>query len=115
MIEKKFTVSFSVSRQIWTSEIINERTIDKSEESIVSDFLGYRQQSSAQYVQSLGLEITKPHSVWCPVDSNVVEGDTISSTYGVDKVRAVKINGDGENAHKELIVENIGVAISSDS
>lgn len=115
MIEKKFTTTFSVIRQGWTTEIVGEETIDKSEESTVSAFKGYRQQTTADYIQSLGLEITRPHTVWCSLGSNVVEGDVISSTYGRDKVRFVQNNPDGANAHKELIVEHIGEEIPAGS
>lgn len=115
MIEKKFTVTFSVIRQVWTTEIVGDQTIDKSEESNVGTFLGYRQQTTTAYVQGLGLQITRPHTVWCPVDTEVTEGDVISSTYGRDKVRFVQKNPDGANAHKELVVEQIGEAIPEGS
>lgn len=115
MLSDKFTTTFTVKRQGWTTEIVGDETIDKSEEATAATFLGYRQQSTADYVQSLGLQLSKPHLVWCPVDSNVFEGDALSSTYGVDRVRAVQINRDGINAHKELIVEHIGEALPEGS
>lgn len=115
MISAKFTTTFTVKRQGWTTEIVGDQTIDKSEESTVGTFLGYRQQSNAEYIQALGLQISKPHLVWCPVNASVVEGDVLSSTYGVDRVRAVQINRDGINAHKELVVEFIGEAMPEPS
>lgn len=117
MIEKKFTTLFSVLRQSWTTEIVGEKTIDKSAESTVGTFRGYRQQTTPAYVQGLGLNITRPHTVWCPIDTAVVEGDVLSSTYGRDKVRFVQKNPDGANAHKEVIVEQIGdeIVVGSDS
>ena len=115
MIALKFTTVFTVKRQAWTTEIVGDKTIDKSDESTAGTFLGYRQQATAEYVQSLGLQLSKPHSIWCPVDANVVEGDILTSTYGVDKVRAVQINRDGNDAHKELVVEFIGEALPEGS
>ena len=107
-IAKKFTTSFAVKRQVWTTESVGEKTVDLSGEAIVGTFLGYRQQASPEYVQSLGLQISKPHIIWCAVNGNVVEGDILSSTYGIDRVRAVQVNRDGNNAHKELVIEHIG-------
>lgn len=115
MIALKFTTVFTAKRQAWTTEIVGDKTIDKSDEATAGTFLGYRQQATAEYVQSLGLQLSKPHSIWCPVDANVVEGDILTSTYGVDKVRAVQINRDGNDAHKELVVEFIGEALPEGS
>lgn len=115
MIEKKFIDTFTVKRQAWTTEIVGDKTIDKAEETVVSTFLGYRQQATAAYIQSIGLQISKPHVVWCPLTMNVVEGDILSSTYGIDRVRSVQKNRDGINAHTELLVEFIGEEIESGS
>ena len=111
MIALKFTTVFTVKRQAWTTEIVGDKTIDRSEEATAGTFLGYRQQASPEYVQSIGLQISKPHTIWCPVDANVVEGDVLQSTYGVDRVRYMQINRDGNNSHKELVVEFIGEAL----
>lgn len=115
MIEKRFTTAFTVRRQQWVIEQVGDQDIDKSEEVAVGSFLGYRQQANADYVQSLGLQITKPHIVWCGVTINVVEGDILVSEFGVDKVRSVQINRDGSNQHKELLVEFVGDPITSES
>lgn len=106
MIADKFTTEFTVLRDEWTTETVDEVEIDKSEEVAVGSFYGYRQQASAQYMQSLGLTITKPHIIWCPVDTDVNEGDVLESDFGTDTVRAKQVNRDGNNAHIELIVEN---------
>lgn len=111
MIASKFTTTFTVKRQAWTTEIVGDKTIDKSAEATADTFLGYRQQASPAYVQSIGLQISKPHTIWCLVDANVVEGDALLSAYGVDRVRYVQINRDGNNPHKELVVEFIGEAL----
>ena len=115
MIAAKFTTTFTVKRQGWTTEIVGDKTIDRSAEATAGTFLGYRQQSTPDYVQSLGLQMSKPHTVWCPVLANVVEGDVLESTYGVDRVRNVQINRDGNDAHKELVVEFIGEALPEGS
>lgn len=108
MLSDKFTTTFTVKRQQWTTEVVGPKTIDIAAEGSVGTFLGYRQQATAAYVLSLGLQMSKPHSIWCPVDANVTEGDTLLSTFGVDHVRAVQINRDGVNAHMELLVECVG-------
>lgn len=109
MILRLFNTTFEVKRQQWTTENIDGEDIDSSEETVVSEFQGYRQQASPEYVQSLAMEITKPHLIWCEVDTNVSEGDIISSEeYGDEKVRAIQINRDGNNPHKEILVEFIG-------
>lgn len=108
MIERKFTTTFTIKRQAWTTEVVGSETIDKSDEVSIGTFNGYRQQSSSDYVQSLGLEVTKPHIVWCGTEVNIIEGDIIESIFGNDKVRAVQVNRDGINTHKELIVEALG-------
>lgn len=109
MIERKFTTEFTIKRMGWTTETIGDKTIDKTGEVTIGTFNGYRQQSSSDYVQSLGLQVSKPHIIWCPVDTQVVEGDLVESANGMDRVRAIQINRDGQNTHRELIVEYLGV------
>ncbi len=113
MLEDKFTTTFSVLRQQWGTEVVGMDTVDVAAEAAVGSFAGYRQQATAEYVQSLGLQMTKPHFIWCPVDANVAEGDTLSSSYGIDRVRGIQVNRDGRNAHKQLLVEHIGAALET--
>jgi hypothetical protein len=113
MISNKFTTEFSVKRQVWTTEEVDEVIIDKSEEQIASSFYGYRQQASAEYMQKQGLTFSKPHIIWCGLDSEVTEGDILESAYGVDQVKAKQINADGANGHIELLVEFIGQELGS--
>lgn len=104
MIENKFTTEFSVYRPTWSIKMIEDEVIDVNEEELAGTFNGYIQQATADYIQSLGLTMTKPHIVWCGVETDVVSGDVIKAD-GVYSVRAKQINNDGVNAHCELIVE----------
>ncbi len=115
MIYDLFTTQFTVKRDVWTQEEIGEETIDKSQETEIETFMGYRQQASAEDVQSLGLTMTKPHKVWCSVGADVEEGDVLVSSYGVDTVKAKQVNRDGENAHIELMVEHTKESVESES
>lgn len=71
----------------------------------MGSFSGHRQQASAELVQNLGLTYTKAFTVWCPVGTDVVEGDTIEAEDGKYSVRAVQLNGNGLNRHKQIVAE----------
>lgn len=113
MILNKFTTEFTRFGQVWTQETVNGSLIDKSVEAEMGTFNGYRQQASPEYLQYVSQTLSKPHIIWCPVDTDVAEGETLESVFGVDKVRAIQVNRDGRNPHKELLVEHIGFESTS--
>lgn len=115
MISKFYTENFDIKRQQWTIVEVDGVDIDKSEEFVSSSFKGYKQQSNAEYAQSLGLQMTKPHIIWCPLSTLVSEGDTLEGDDGVYEVKAKQINRDGKNGHLELICEFVGGLSVGDS
>jgi hypothetical protein len=112
MISRVFDTAFTISRREWTTETIDGKSVSSAEDAVVGTFLGHRQPAAADYVQSLGLQISKPHMIWCPLMTEIIEGDTLTSDGGTDKVRFVQSYGIGVNSHKEIIVESIGITDS---
>jgi hypothetical protein len=104
MIRRLFTTDFTINRQSWS--IVDG--VDRSAELAVGSFSGYRQQVSPELTQSLGLTLTLPHTVWCDIDTDVRDGDTLISNNGTDVVRSVQRYGDGLNPHLQLYVEHFG-------
>lgn len=102
MIQDFFTTSFTIKRAGWVSDGDGNLY---STESTNTTFYGHKQQATPELAQSLGLSFTKTFTVWCPVDTAVVEGDTIDDGTYVYSVRAVMQNNVGDNTHLELIVE----------
>jgi hypothetical protein len=101
MISDFFTENFTVRRAVWLEDFGGQY----SEETIVGSFKGHKQQASPELIQNLGLSLTKSFSVWCPVDSDVLAGDTLLSGQEQFSVSAVQLNNIGSNRHKELIIE----------
>jgi hypothetical protein len=102
MIEKFFTTTFEVNRAVWkTDESLNQY----SELSTVGTFLGHLQQASAFLAENLGLNMTKTFTIWCPVDTDVLEGDSIETYEAIYTVRAIQKNNTGVNTHLEIVVE----------
>lgn len=116
LIERKFTTEFEILRQEWRTVTDGTNTIDKSEEVVVGTFSGFRQQGWGKnprpdYTSQLGLEFSKTYTVWCPPETEVFEGDTLRSKYGIDTVKIIQTNDYGRNTHKELVVEFIGFEV----
>lgn len=96
-IDQYFTSEFTVKRMVWSG--------DSSAETEQGTFKGHLQQARAEDAENLKLVFTKTFAVWCPVDTDVEEGDTLvlgSNTYNV---RAISTKNYGNNQHLELIVE----------
>lgn len=106
MINHLFTKEFTVLRQVENTE----GEIYSSGEESIGTFKGYIQQASPEYVLSLGLTITKPHLIWCPLDTDVKEGDVVLCDLGELSIRGVQLNRDGVNKHKELVAEHFELA-----
>ena len=103
MISKFFTTLFTVSRQEWSEDSDGQQFSALAE---VGTFLGHKQQASAELAQQLALNFTKTFTVWCPVDEDIREGDSIETEAGETYlVRAIQTNDTGNNQHLELVVE----------
>lgn len=97
-----FTTAFTINRAVWDTDVDGN---DFSEEEEAGTFNGHRQQASAELSQNLGLSFTKSFTIWCPVETDVKEGDTIIAEDGSYSVRAIQVNDIGGNTHKQLVVE----------
>jgi hypothetical protein len=82
---------------VWTGEV--------AELASNLNFFGHIQQANAELTQSLGLTFTKAFSVWCPLSTDVLEGDEIVGDGGTFVVKAIKNLSIGLNKHKQLFVE----------
>lgn len=96
-IEKWFNTTFSISRMTWSGE--------SSAEIAQGKITGHIQPISAELVQTLGLTFNKAFTIWCAVDADVEEGDTIEDASYSYSVKAVNVRNYGGNQHKTLIVE----------
>ena len=78
---------------------------DSAAETEQGTFKGHLQQARAEDVENLKLVFTKTFAVWCPVDTDVEEGDTLEMGGNSYSVKAIKTLNYGNNQHLELIVE----------
>jgi hypothetical protein len=102
MISDFYTTEFSIKRAAWTEDGEGN---PYSEEQVVVSFNGHIQQAQAELATNLGLSLTKAFMVWCPIGTNVKEGDILDTTEASYSVRAVQDFNNGDNKHMELIVE----------
>jgi len=99
-IERFFTTLFTVRRQSWSGVL--------SSMSQVATFYGHLQPLQAELAETLGLTFTQAFTVWCPVDTNVQEGDEIEAggvVYGVKAKQTHDYAPNAQNRHIELIAE----------
>lgn len=97
MLANKFTTIFSNKRMIWYEE--------NSELEDYMSFKGHIQQTNPELSESLGLSFTKSFTVWCPLSTDVIVGDELSSGDNEYLVRAIKDFKIGNNQHKQLFIE----------
>lgn len=102
MIQDFYITPFTVKRASWTEDGEGNK---QSAEITITTFSGHIQQANAELVQSLGLTLTKSFSVWCPLNTDVLEGDTLEASSGLYSVKAKQRNAVGDNKHLELIVQ----------
>jgi hypothetical protein len=103
MISEFYTTHFTIRRASWSED---ESGLASSAEQEVVEFDGHLQQANMELVQHLGLTLAKSYSVWCPTETDVLEGDSITDEDGnVYSVRSKQVNGIGMNKHVELLVE----------
>jgi len=104
-ISRFFTITFTVKRQEWATEDGNEKSTEKE----VGTFNGQIQKQDRGFSQQLTGGFTKTYSIWCDIDTDVREGDSLidedSNTYSVKIVRKLK---NGINKHIKITAEKDG-------
>lgn len=109
MISDWFNTTFTIYRQVWTTDGNDNQT---STEQSVGTFSGHIQQASRDMVLDFGLKFETAYSLWCAVNEDVQKGDILRSGENVYSVKAIQVNNIGDNAHLELLVEG-GPAVGS--
>lgn len=102
MIDKFFTTTFTIYRQVWT---VDDDSNAYSAQSLMGTLLGHLQQGGIELAQSLGLAFTKTFRIWCDESVDVREGDELTAGGFSYFVRAKKKFLVGNNQHIELVVE----------
>jgi len=97
MIDRLFTTTFNVERMEWGDDSAGLTDLDP--------ITGHIQQMRPELTTQLGLSMTKTYIIWCSVDADVQEGDTLTNGSDSYSVKAMQINNYGQNPHKELTVE----------
>lgn len=111
MIGRLFNRTFTVKRQV--ASVVDD--VDVLSEEVQGTFKGHLQQASPEFAQSLGFTMTKTFSVWCPLETDVQDGDVLEVDEKVYAVKGVQENDNCHQSHKELVVELYGVIESEDS
>lgn len=98
-IERLFTEAVSLSRMTWGD--------DSSAEIAGTSFLAHVQQARPEFAQQIGTAWGKTFVFWCPPETDVIEGDSLSvasgSYAGTYSVKNVMKNAQGGNAHLEIV------------
>jgi hypothetical protein len=112
MITDWFKESFTIERSEWTTDDQNR---SYSREIEVGTFLGYIQQSQPELVQTLGMTLTKPYTLRCPLTTDIKAGDTLRSSDAVYSVKAIQKNTIGDNKHIRAVVNLDKLVVNSGS
>lgn len=99
-IQRFFKTTFTIKRQVWTN--------DTSEESTIGTFKGHKQQTPAEQVAVQGLAYGRSYQVWCPVGTDIKEGDVVNDGSKDYSVRSVNTRDYGINQHLQLTLEDNG-------
>ena len=96
MINKFFTKTFTVRRMgVWVG--------GKTTEVEVSSFLGHIQQSDPSLIEDNPQAFTSTHTMWCPVDTAVERGDTLTYNGNYYSVKSINTRDyAGKNKHLEI-------------
>lgn len=99
-IERFYTTEIAVKRMEWSN--------DSGAEVVQDSFTGHVQQARPEYVEQVGEVQGKVFLVWCAIDTDVEEGDTLTIATGPYagsySVKATTTNAVGSNQHLELLV-----------
>lgn len=114
-IAKHFNTEFTPKISTWTTEEIDGNVINKSEEVDGQPFKGLRQQGTGQFTNNPeviqntpGLTFSQAHIIFCDIDTEVAPETKLESEFGIDIVKAMQINRQGQNHYKELLVQFVG-------
>ena len=105
MIEDFFTTTFLVTRMVWSNE--------SSSEISQGSFLGQLQQAEIELAEQFRLDFTRSFKVWCALDTDVEDGDTLTVGNDTYSVKANKVHMTGNHQHKLLIIEKDVMEISA--
>ena len=98
MISDYYNKTFTIYRMVWTDS--------KSSLSSVGTFVGHKQRTIAEISESLGISFTKSYTIWCAIDTDVKEQDTIKDEFGkYYSVKALSEKDYGDSQHLQLIAE----------
>lgn len=101
MINDHYNTLFTVYRM---QEQVGD--VWKQEMSQNGSFYGHKQRATSELTQNLGISFTKGYTIWCPVDSDVYEGDNLLDDEGnYYSVTAINPRNYGNNQHLQLVVE----------
>lgn len=99
-ISRLFTESIAVTRMVWSG--------NTSSETAGVTFKGHVQQARPETAESIGETWSKVFSIWCPLSTDVSEGDKLTIAAGnyadTYNVQQIQKNATGDNAHLELVV-----------
>ena len=97
-IERFFTTTITNTRMTWSDE--------SSAEAAVGSFSGHIQQAVPEHAQLVGEAWGQTFLVWCPIDTDVEAGDSLTiatgNYAGTYNVKNVMTNAVGNNQHLEL-------------
>ena len=102
MITDYFTNQFTVYRMEDTSGVGEPW---KQELAEGNSFYGHKQRIVAELSENLGISFTKGFTIWCPIDTDVYEGDTLKEGTDYYSVKAINKRDYGNNQHLEVVAE----------
>ena len=101
MIERWFTKSFTVDKKQWVEDADGWHTQSDTD----TTFNGHLQQADQEKVEQFNLATSKAYSIWCGLDVDISDQEIITHDSNTYTVRGVIDYDNGQNPHKELIVE----------
>ena len=98
-IEKYFTKTFEVYRQV----LSNESSVEVEQ----SSFLGHIQHTESDEANNqIGIAYTRAFTIWCPIDTNLMIGDRVQDEDGKEyNIKFIQKNDNGNNQHLEASAE----------
>lgn len=100
MIQKWYTIVFTVKRQVWSNESSSNVT--------QATFSGHIQQMTDENLQQFkGLRFSKAYKIYCAPSVNIKEGDRIENGSLKYDVKFIIDRNIGNEGHLEVIVEKV--------
>lgn len=94
-INRFFKTTFTVERQSWSN--------DKSTEAEQGSFKGQLQMANEIQAEQLGSGYGKTFNIWCGLNEDVQEGDTLTEGDNTYNVKSVNRFDEGFNQHLKII------------